>query len=174
MSNGGGMFSPEEVAYLKTLPAVAEATARRITYSEAFKQSCMRRYHAGESPVKLFREAGLDPALIGYKRIERCFARWRKSSSDAMAGPQYDDRLDAASAHVLASMRTVTSDRSPSQSQAPLRAITFPAAPRDGGVDVRDLMIYQQVRRIDELEQEVGTLRMRLNLQARTEVERAV
>lgn len=24
MSNGGGMFSPEEVAYLKTLPAVAE------------------------------------------------------------------------------------------------------------------------------------------------------
>ena len=174
MSNGGGMFSPEEVAYLKTLPAVAEATARRITYSEAFKQSCMRRYHAGESPVKLFREAGLDPALIGYKRIERCFARWRKSSSDAMAGSQYDDRLDAASAHVLASMQTVTSDRSPSQSQAPLRAITFPAAPRGGSVDVRDLMIYQQVRRIDELEQEVGTLRMRLNLQARTEVERAV
>lgn len=174
MSNGGGMFSPEEVAYLKTLPAVAEATARRIIYSEAFKQSCMRRYHAGESPVKLFREAGLDPALIGYKRIERCFARWRKSSSDAMAGPQYDDRLDAASAHVLASMQTVTSDRSPSQSQAPLRAITFPAAPRDGSVDVRDLMIYQQVRRIDELEREVGTLRMRLNLQARTEVERAV
>ena len=43
MSNGGGMFSPEEVAYLKTLPAVAEATARRIIYSEAFKQSCMRR-----------------------------------------------------------------------------------------------------------------------------------
>ncbi len=71
-------------------------------------------------------------------------------------------------------MQTVTSDRSPSQSQAPLRAITFPAAPRDGSVDVRDLMIYQQVRRIDELEQEVGTLRMRLNLQARTEVERAV
>ncbi|MBF9670127.1 hypothetical protein [Bifidobacterium dentium] len=174
MSNGGGMFSPEEVAYLKTLPAVAEATARRITYSEAFKQSCMRRYHAGESPVKLFREAGLDPALIGYKRIERCFARWRKSSSDAMAGPQYDDRLDAASAHVLASMQTVTSDRSSSQSQAPLRAITFPAASRDGSVDVRDLMIYQQVRRIDELEQEVGTLRMRLDLQARTEVERAV
>ena len=91
-----------------------------------------------------------------------------------MAGPQYDDRLDAASAHVLASMQTVTSDRSPSQSQAPLRAITFPAAPRDGSVDVRDLMIYQQVRRIDELEQEVGTLRMRLDLQARTEVERAV
>ncbi len=54
------------------------------------------------------------------------------------------------------------------------RRCTFPAAPRDGSVDVRDLMICQQVRRIDELEQEVGTLRMRLDLQARTEVERAV
>ena len=32
---------------------------------------------AGEKPTALFREAGLDPKLIGYKRIERAFARWR-------------------------------------------------------------------------------------------------
>ena len=74
----GGAFSPEEVEYLRSLPVVAEATSRRITYTESFKHNCMRRYHAGESPVELFREAGLDPSLIGYKRIERCFARWRK------------------------------------------------------------------------------------------------
>lgn len=78
MCNGGGAFSPEEVEYLRSLPVVAEATSRRITYTELFKHNCMRRYHAGESPVELFREAGLDPSLIGYKRIERCFARWRK------------------------------------------------------------------------------------------------
>lgn len=78
MCNGGGAFSPEEVEYLRSLPVVAEATSRRITYTESFKHNCMRRYHAGESPVELFREAGLDPSLIGYKRIERCFARWRK------------------------------------------------------------------------------------------------
>lgn len=70
-----GAFSPEEVEYLRSLPVVAEATSRRITYTESFKHNCMRRYHAGESPVELFREAGLDPSLIGYKRIERCFAR---------------------------------------------------------------------------------------------------
>lgn len=74
MCNGGGAFSPEEVEYLRSLPVVAEATSRRITYTESFKHNCMRRYHAGESPVELFREAGLDPSLIGYKRIERCFA----------------------------------------------------------------------------------------------------
>ena len=172
MSNGGGMFSPEEVAYLKTLPAVAEATSRRITYSEAFKQSCMRRYRAGESPVKLFREAGLDPALIGYKRIERCFARWRKSTSGVTSGLEHEDRLDADGGHVLTSMATVTSGRSPSKSQIPKaapRAITFPTTTRDGSVDVRDLMIYQQVRRIDELEQEVDALRAQLNLRTHAE-----
>ena len=77
MHNGGGTFSPEEVEYLRSLPVVAEATSKRITYTESFKHNCMRRYLAGESPVELFREAGLDPSLIGYKRIERCFARWR-------------------------------------------------------------------------------------------------
>lgn len=38
----------------------------------------MERYAVGESPAGIFREAGLDPALIGYKRIERAIARWRK------------------------------------------------------------------------------------------------
>ena len=27
--------------------------------------------------MEMFREAGLGPELIGYKRIERCVARWR-------------------------------------------------------------------------------------------------
>ena len=76
------MFSPEEVEYLRTLPAVVRVTERRITYSDAFKNACVRRYLAGESPVKLFREAGLDPAIIGHKRIERCFARWREHALD--------------------------------------------------------------------------------------------
>ena len=49
MCNGGGAFSPEEVEYLRSLPVVAEATSRRITYTESFKHNCMRRYHAGES-----------------------------------------------------------------------------------------------------------------------------
>ena len=33
MTSGGGMFSAEEVAYLKTLPAVADATVKRILYT---------------------------------------------------------------------------------------------------------------------------------------------
>lgn len=84
MTSGGGMFSPEEIRYLKSLPAVAEVTAKRITYTDEFKRYCIRRYNEGASPVRLFRDAGLDPALIGYKRIERCIARWRAAQSRNM------------------------------------------------------------------------------------------
>lgn len=31
----------------------------------------------GESPTRMFRTAGLDPGLIGRKRIGRAYARWR-------------------------------------------------------------------------------------------------
>ena len=65
------------MAYLRSLPAVAGASSTRIVYADWFRADCVRRYRAGEHPVDLFREAGLDPKLIGYKRIERAFARWR-------------------------------------------------------------------------------------------------
>lgn len=141
MTSGGGMFSAEEVAYLKTLPAVADATVKRILYTEEFKASCVQRYAQGESPVAIFREAGLDPALIGYKRIECAIARWRK----AMGVP--------ARAATSDQIRAVRSTGSPAQQQV--------QAGRGNG-DIRDLLIYQQVRRIDELERQVEDLTKQL------------
>lgn len=94
MASGGGVFSPEEIKYLKSLPAVAEATAKRITYTDDFKRYCVVRYSEGASPVRMFREAGLDPALIGYKRIERCIARWREAQEEILsANPDADDSI---------------------------------------------------------------------------------
>ena len=61
---GGGSFSMEELQMLRDLPAVANVSKDRITYSNAFKQVCVIRYLAGESPTKIFREAGLPPELI--------------------------------------------------------------------------------------------------------------
>ncbi len=84
MTVGGGAFRPEEIKYLKSLPAVAEATSKRITYTDDFKRYILTRYNKGVSPVRLFREAGLDPALIGYKRIERCLARWREAQDEIL------------------------------------------------------------------------------------------
>lgn len=77
-----GTFTAEELRYLRSLPAVAAVSAGRIRYTEAFKRICMRQYRQGKSPARIFREAGLDSALIGYKRIERCIARWRSIGTE--------------------------------------------------------------------------------------------
>lgn len=71
---------------LRDLPAVANVSKDRITYSNAFKQVCVIRYLAGESPTKIFREAGLPPELIGYKRIERSVARWKAAVLKSVSG----------------------------------------------------------------------------------------
>lgn len=76
----------DELQMLRDLPAVANVSKDRITYSNAFKQVCVIRYLAGESPTKIFREAGLPPELIGYKRIERSVARWKAAVLKSMSG----------------------------------------------------------------------------------------
>lgn len=78
-------FTQEQIAYLESLSAVEHASATRITYAEDFRRICLERYRHGASPTAMFREAGLDPKLVGYKRIERCFARW-KLQADSAAG----------------------------------------------------------------------------------------
>nr|WP_304316009.1 HTH domain-containing protein [Bifidobacterium catenulatum] len=70
-------FTLEEAAYLRSLPAVKEVSASRITYANWFKVECVRRYLKGEPARRIFREAGLEPSLIGSKRIERCVSRWK-------------------------------------------------------------------------------------------------
>lgn len=81
-----GKFTAKERAYLMSLPAVAEVSAQRIRYTDQFRIECMVRYADGESPAAIFRGAGLDPRLIGYKRIERCIARWKKNSKGLPVG----------------------------------------------------------------------------------------
>lgn len=76
----------EELQMLRDLPAVANVSKDRITYSNAFKQVCVIRYLAGESPTKIFREAGSPPELIGYKRIERSVARWKAAVLKSVNG----------------------------------------------------------------------------------------
>lgn len=76
----------DELQMLRDLPAVANVSKDRITYSNAFKQVCVIRYFAGESPTKIFREAGLPPELIGYKRIERSVARWKAAVLKSVSG----------------------------------------------------------------------------------------
>ena len=191
MTSGGGTFSPEEIKYLKSLSAVAEATAKRITYTDDFKRYCVVHYNEGASPVRMFREAGLDPALIGYKRIERCLARWRESqdeilnSGNAKAGADSElFRSGAAGApNIPESARAARAWRDSAESSLPAgtgsesdfhvsperRAIIFPVSRKEQNNDLHDLLISQQVRRIDELERQVDMLEALLHGRRRKE-----
>lgn len=88
-----GKFTAKERAYLASLPAVKSVSPSHIRYTDRFKVEVMCRYNAGESPSAIFREAGLDPKLIGYKRVERCIARWNEHTNHYMQ--DCDDELEA-------------------------------------------------------------------------------
>ena len=109
----GGAFSDEEIQLLCGLPAVSNVTRDRITYSDTFRQVCTIRYLAGESPTKIFREAGLPPELVGYKRIERSVARWKDaaiksvSGSDTMTDGEIIAQLAARYKRALATRRSL-------------------------------------------------------------------
>ncbi|MBT1177838.1 hypothetical protein JS532_09760 [Bifidobacterium callimiconis] len=143
-----GEFTQEEITYLRSLRAVARVSNGRIRYTEEFKRECMRRYAAGESPARIFRDAGLDSALIGYKRIERCISRWRGMES----APK-----ESASSTVASSAGTT--DGHESADDYSDEAFSPNLVVRSGRRDLRDLLIAQQVRRIAELEHEVAELR---------------
>ena len=57
VSRGRG-FTARQRAYLLSLPAVRSVGAVRIRYSEGFREECMRRYGRGESPRRIFSDAG--------------------------------------------------------------------------------------------------------------------
>ncbi|KAB7789477.1 transposase [Bifidobacterium cebidarum] len=103
MTHGKVLFDEGQVRYLNTLPAVRHATHNRITYEQEFKVECLRRDRVGESPTEMFKQAGLPPALVGSKRIERSFSRWRSDPNlnkivDATMGEHRDFTPVAADA----------------------------------------------------------------------------
>lgn len=60
----------------------------------------MRRYRTGESPLTIFKNVGLDPELIGTKRIEHCIERWHNDKPATLPKPLMNtmealDRLTA-------------------------------------------------------------------------------
>ena len=165
---GGGVFSDEEIQLLRELPAVANVTRNRITYSDAFKQVCTIRYLAGESPTKIFREAGLPPDLVGYKRIERSVARWKAAAIKSVSGNDHLDDSEIIAQLVERCKRTLVTRRNLDNMASGVPDSSVPAM-SEGAVgahvsigaldgDTADIIIKQQARRIDELERANASL----------------
>lgn len=149
---GNSAFNKEEIDYLYSLPSVVRVTKSRITYSEMFKRECVKRYMSGESPARVFREAGLDPALIGYKRVERCLARWKlryaASLTDEETAPA---ETPAPAGAAMAGTKNFVGNE----------AIAQLFRRKTTRWDLRDILISQQIRRIAELEERVLALQYR-------------
>lgn len=165
---GGGVFSDEEIQLLRELPAVANVTRNRITYSDAFKQVCTIRYLAGESPTKIFREAGLPPELVGYKRIERSVARWKAAAIKSVSGNDHLDNSEIIAQLVERYKRTLVTRRNLDNMASGVPDSSVPVM-SEGAVgahvsigaldgDTADIIIKQQARRIDELERANASL----------------
>lgn len=157
-----GKFTAKERAYLSSLPAVKSVSASHIRYSDRFRVEVMCRYNAGESPSAIFREAGLDPKLIGYKRVERCIARWKQQERDERR------KGKGSASHYLqdVELRDVEDDLSIAELQGathegetndPTEAdesqnMVAKLAQAQLTINKCDLLIAKQALRIDELE----------------------
>ena len=132
---------------MASLPAVESVSASHIRYADSFRIEVMRRYNAGESPAAIFREAGLDPKLIGYKRIERCIARWKKQGErDRRGGERANhDDLRIIRHHDLMGDDAQSSEM---ESQDMLSKLTQAQLI----INQCDELIAKQALRIDELE----------------------
>ena len=140
-------FDDDEIDYLRSLPAVNSVGRNRIRYTDQFREYCMQRYRAGDSPTGIFRDVGLDPSLIGYKRIERCIARWKKQEERDRRNSKRVDRDDLRVIRHHDLMRD-DAQSSATESQDALSKL----AQAQLIINQCDELIAKQALRIDELE----------------------
>ncbi|MCH9275073.1 hypothetical protein JS533_002095 [Bifidobacterium amazonense] len=138
-------FTGEQLAYLESLPAVVSVSGNRIVFHQWFREDFLRRVDAGEGPVAIFRAAGLDPAIIGYKRIERCTSRWRREREKGVTDGA-DEGVAQMPAAAAADMPVPASDSA---------ANLLP-------LDVCNRMLAQQANYIDRLERENSDLKRQI------------
>ena len=85
-----GKFTDAEREYLLSLDAVDDVVGGSIRYSDRFRIEALARYRSGERPKAIFESAGLMVEMVGYKRIERSFARWRENDLEDILAKNLD------------------------------------------------------------------------------------
>jgi len=67
-------FTPEELAEMRHNPFVRMATENMISFTTEFKESFWKRARAGEPLGEIVRAFGLDPEVLGERRIKGIYA----------------------------------------------------------------------------------------------------
>lgn len=79
MTGRSVVLTPAQRYVVGGSPAVEKVTDRGIFLSMPFRAHLLACVSRGESPTAVFRAAGLEPKMIGYRRIERATAHVRGS-----------------------------------------------------------------------------------------------
>jgi hypothetical protein len=64
------VFTAEQLEELLQSPHVSYVSRTTISYTLKFKEMAWQRYCDGVEPAKIFRDAGLDPDVLGRERIK--------------------------------------------------------------------------------------------------------
>ena len=63
-------FSPEEISQLSSNKYVKAVSPSTVRFTEEFKQYFLERCSEGATSPQIFRECGIDPAILGESRID--------------------------------------------------------------------------------------------------------
>ena len=75
----GIRFTLEHQKLLKMNPHIEKVSEKSITYKDSFKLIAIEEYMKGKTPSEIFRQAGINPEIIGRDNPKRCLRRWRNS-----------------------------------------------------------------------------------------------
>ena len=94
---GKRLFTKEQVEELSRSVYVRRVDETTVSFTDEFKELFIHEYFDdGKKPGDIFRGAGIDTSILGYKRVERCSYHWRKDYEAGMLKKE-----DKAKAHIV-------------------------------------------------------------------------
>lgn len=74
-------FTDEQMKILKESPYVKKVSTTNVSFTEEFKTDFLKLYDAGIGPTEVIRRLGIDPKILGKRRVEKLSRRIREQSS---------------------------------------------------------------------------------------------
>lgn len=72
---GNHYFTDEQIKILESNPYIQKITYKSIKYSQHFKEEFWRLYSQGKTPSSILSSFGIDPHILGQKRISNIVQR---------------------------------------------------------------------------------------------------
>ena len=73
------ILTEEQINQLLKNKNITKCTTKSIIYSKDFRTDAIRLYKQGLSATEIFKQADLDPGVIGKNHPRDCIRRWNKA-----------------------------------------------------------------------------------------------